>query len=215
MYINPEHWYDEHKATMPQDIVEKFEQLRMYLRGWVLFEQISEPLAKEMIAHALSKVDDPDKVPLLNETLTECANYYIMALCGEVEALINHSKINLSTDFVEDEIMRRNKLFDEGLNQESFAGSKVLLQETLDIFQRTFFAKRKELMDIESKWWQFYKYSFQFHGMQWQVDAYQIVLELRKGKKPNELVHLTHQADFNAVKELVEAIEEVESDKEE
>lgn len=214
MYLNPEHWFDEHKATMPTEVVVNFERLRMYLRGWLLYEKISEQLAKEMIAHATSKVDDPDKVPLLYETLTDCANYYIMALCAEAEALVSHSKENLSTDFVEDEIIRRNKLFDEALNQESYAGSKVLLQETIDIFQRTFFAKKKELMDIESKWWQFYKYSFQFHGMQWQIDAYQIVLELRKGKKPSELIHLTHQNDFNAVKELVEVIEEVEGEKE-
>jgi hypothetical protein len=215
MYLNPEQWFDEHKATMPREIVANFERLRMHLRGWALYEEISGPLAKEMIAHALSKVDDPSTIELLYETLTDCANYYIMTLCAEVEALVHNSKENVPTDVVEDEIMRRNKLFDEGLNQESWEGSKVMLRETIDIFQRSFFAKKKELMDIESKWWPFYKYSFQFHGMKWHVDAYEIVLELRKRKKPNELIRLTHQDEFNAVKELVEAIEEAAKETEE
>lgn len=215
MYINPEHWFDKHKATMPAKVVANFERLRMHLRGWLLFEKISEPLAKQMIAHATLKVDDPDKIPLLNETLTACANFYIMTLCAEAEALILHSKENIPTDFVEDEIMRRNKLFDEALNQKSWEGSKILLQETIDIFQQAFFSEKKELLDIEGKWWQFYKYSFQYHGMKWHWDAYQIVLELRKGKKTNKLIYLTHQDEFNAVKELIELIEKVEKEKEE
>ncbi len=163
----------------------------------------------------LIETDDPSTIELLYETLTDCANYYIMTLCVEAEALVYNSKENVPTDVVEDEIMRRNKMFDEGLDQESWDGSKVMLRETIDIFQGYFFANKKELMDIESKWWPFYKYSFQFNGMKWHIDAYEIVLELRKGKKPKELIHLTHQDEFNAVKELVEAIEEVEKETEE
>ena len=215
MYINPEQWFDENNTTMPPDIIANFERLRMYLRGWLLYEKISGQLAKELVVHSTSKVDNPAEIPFLYKTLTDCANYYIMTLCAEAEALVNHNKENLSIDFVEDEIMKRNKLFDEALNQESYSGSKVLLQETIDIFQRTFLAEKKELMDIESKLWQFYKYSFQFHSMQWQIDSYKIVLELRKKKNPNELIHLTHKNDFNAVKELVEVIEEVEREKDE
>ncbi len=211
--VNPEQWYDDNKAVMSDDAVANFERLRMYLRGWQLFQDIHEQLAKDMITHACSKVDDPDKVPLLNETLTTCADYYILMLCGEVEALLKYSEENLQTDFIDDEIIKRNKLFDTALNQESWEGSKVLLQETLDIFQKAFLSNKKQLLNIESKWWQFYKYSFQFHGMKWNVDAYEIVLELRKGKRPDELVHLTHQNDFDAVKDLIETIEEVENEK--
>ena len=215
MTKTPEQWFNENKGVMPKEVIANFERLRMYLRGWLLYEEISKPLATEMIAHATSKVDDPDKIPLLNETLTICANYYIMTLCSEVEALVNNSNENIPTDLFDESVNTRNKLFDEALKQKSWEGSKVLLEETIDIFQRTFFTYKKELIDIESKWWQYYKYSFQFHSMHWQIDAYQIVLELRKGKKPNELIQFTHQDEFDAVKDLIEVIEEVEREKEE
>lgn len=214
MTKTPEQWFDDHKSTMTKEVVDNFERLRMYLRGWLLYKEICEPLAKEMIAHAISKVDNSVKIPLLNETLEICANFYIMALCSEAEALIYNSNENSSTDFFDEDIKARNLIFDIALKQKNWEGSKVLLEETIDIFQRTFFAYKKELIDIESKWWQYYKYSFQFHGMCWHVDAYKIVLELRKGKKPNELIHLTHQDEFDAVKELIEVIEEVQQNKE-
>jgi hypothetical protein len=209
MSVNPEQWFDDNKAAMPEGVVANFERLRIYLRGWQLFQEIHEQLANDMITHACSKVDDPDQVPLLTETLRTCADYYILMLCGEVEALLKHSEDNLQTDLIDDEIIKRNKLFDTALNQEGAEGSKGLLQETLDIFQKAFLSNKKQLLNIESKWWRFYKYSFQFHSMTWHVDAYKIVLELRKGKRPDELFHLTHQKDFEAVKDLVETIEQV------
>lgn len=213
MKIDPEKWFDDNKAAMTADVIADFDRLRMYLRGWQLFQDIHEQLANDMITHACSKIDDPDKVPFLNETLTICANYYILMLCGEVEALLKYNADNFETGFIDDEIIKRNKIFDAALSQEDWQGSKELLQETLDIFQNAFLTHKKEVLNIESKWWKFYKYSFQFHGMTWHVDAYKILLELRNGKLPGELLHLTHQEDFDAVKDLIETIEEVASEK--
>lgn len=213
MKVNPEQWFDENKHVMPKDIVEKFELLRMFLRGWTLYEKICEPLAKEMIAHACSKVDDPEKIYLLNETLTLCANYYIMVLCSEVEALLKNDDEDYPAELIDENIEKRNKVFDAAMSQKSFAGTKVLSEETVEIFQKRFLSSKPELLEIESKWWQFYKYTFWLHGMRWQIDAYQIVLELRKGKKPDELIAFTHENEFDAVKGLVDVIEDVERER--
>lgn len=210
MKVNPEQWFEENKHVMPKDIVGKFEQLRMFLRGWTLYEKVHEKLANEMIAHVRSKFDNPERIVSLDETLSICANYYIMLLCTEVEATLRNSAKDYPTDFIDGNIELKNKIFDEALNQESWKGSKELLKETVAIFQNTFLAGRPELMDIESKWWQFYKYTFQLHGMTWQVDSYRIAVELRNGKKPSELTQWTHQKEFDAVKDLVDVIEEVE-----
>jgi len=213
MKVNPEQWFDENKGGMPKQIVENFERLRMFLRGWSLYEKVHDDLATEMIAHACSKVDNPERIALLKETLSICAHYYIMILCTEVEATLRNNKKDYTTDFIDGGIELKNKIFDEALNQESFAGSKALLKETVAIFQNVLLQGRPELMDIESKWWQFYKYTFQLHGMRWQVDSYKIVVELRNGKRPNELVEFTHQAELDAVKSLVDVIDEAERER--
>ena len=210
MKLNPEQWFDKNKSAMPKDIIQKFELLRMHLRGWTLYEKVNEQLRTDMIAHVRSKFDNPERIVSLNENLGICANYYIMLLCTEVEATLRNSEKDYPIDFIDGSIELKNKIFDEALNQESWKGSKELLKETVAIFQNVFLKDRPELMDIESKWWQFYKYTFQMHGMRWQVDSYRIAVELRNGKKPSELTQFTHQAEFDAVKDLVDVIEEVE-----
>ncbi|MGC4021452.1 MAG: hypothetical protein QM734_05685 [Cyclobacteriaceae bacterium] len=182
MKLNHEQWFDDNKAMMPKEAIDGFEQLRMYLRGWPLFEDINVQLGNELVDHAWTKFDDLDKVPLLRGTLISCANYYILMLCGEVEGLIMHSEANTEVDLIEDLVIKRNKLFDKEFNRKSWKGSKDLLQETIDIFQKSFFTSRRQLLDIEGKWWQFYKHTFQLHGMKWYLDAYHIILELRKEK---------------------------------